>query len=243
MRELTEDEAKKLRAGSEHYTAYVGPPAQYDFMGATQFRLLCELGLREHHRVLDFGCGSLRAGRLLMSYLQSGRYFGIEPNAWLIEDAIARQIGQDQIRIKQPNFSHSDAFDAGVFGTRFDFIVAQSIFSHAGPSIVRQTLRSFAEWLEPNGICAVTFVTGEASDTAEGWHYPGTVTYSDSDIAALIDDAGLTGLAIRWYHPRQSWYLLARDPASLPTEKQVRFLRGMVLRSPEFAKSIPIPAR
>ncbi|MEM7167233.1 MAG: hypothetical protein AAF581_17355 [Planctomycetota bacterium] len=69
-----------LRAGDPHYRAYVGAPGQYDFMGATQFRLLCTLGLRGHHRLLDFGCGSLRAGRLLMTYLEEGRYHGVEPN-------------------------------------------------------------------------------------------------------------------------------------------------------------------
>ncbi len=65
MRHISENEAKALKPASEHYTAYVGPPDQYDFMGGTQFALLFLLGLREHHKVLDFGCGSLRAGRLL----------------------------------------------------------------------------------------------------------------------------------------------------------------------------------
>ena len=58
----------KLQAGDSHYMAYVGPPGQYDFVGATQFRLLSTLGLRADHSLLDFGCGSLRAGRLFLSY-------------------------------------------------------------------------------------------------------------------------------------------------------------------------------
>ena len=87
-----EEAAKTLRAGSPaHYSAYVGPPALYDFMGATQFRLLTTLGLRDTHNLLDFGCGSLRAGRLLIPYLLPGRYFGVEPNAWLVEEAIINQ--------------------------------------------------------------------------------------------------------------------------------------------------------
>lgn len=52
---------RKTRAGDANLRAYVGPPAQYDFMGATQFRLLAGLGLREEHRIVDIGCGSLRA--------------------------------------------------------------------------------------------------------------------------------------------------------------------------------------
>ncbi len=67
-RRLARGADKALRPGDEHYSAYVGPPALYDLMGASQFRLLTALGLRERHSVLDFGCGSLRAGRLLLPY-------------------------------------------------------------------------------------------------------------------------------------------------------------------------------
>src|SRR5687768_5060480 len=94
----------KLKAGDRHYMAYVGRPTQYDFMGATQFNLLCTLGLRANHNLLDVGCGSLRAGRLFIMYLDENRYFGTEPNEWLIEDAIKNQVGTDLIRLKKPQF-------------------------------------------------------------------------------------------------------------------------------------------
>src|ERR1700674_1277415 len=111
----------KLNPGDNHYMAYVGPPTQYDFMGATQFRLLCTLGLRANHYLLDFGCGSLRAGRLLINYLDHGRYFGIEPNKWLIEDAINNQVGKDLIHIKAPQFDNNSDFATNVFSEKFDF--------------------------------------------------------------------------------------------------------------------------
>ena len=60
------------------------------------------LGLREHHSVLDFGCGSLRAGRLLIPYLLEGRYYGLEPNRWLIEDAMEHELGGALIDLKRP---------------------------------------------------------------------------------------------------------------------------------------------
>ena len=47
----------------ENYRTYVGPPERHDYMGSNQFRLLTALGLRSKHKLLDFGCGSLRAGK------------------------------------------------------------------------------------------------------------------------------------------------------------------------------------
>src|SRR5215471_7701013 len=142
-RALSNAAAKALPAGARHYTAYVGPPSEYDVMGATQFRLLTTLGLREHHSLLDFGCGSLRAGRLLIPYLLPGRYHGVEPNGWLLDDAIAHELGRDLIEIKKPKFRHEHDFSAAHFGVQFDFILAQSIFSHAGRDVVATALASF----------------------------------------------------------------------------------------------------
>jgi SAM-dependent methyltransferase len=214
MRDISEDEAKALKPASEHYTAYVGPPDQYDFMGGTQFALLFLLGLREHHKLLDFGCGSLRAGRLLIPYLSPGNYYGIEPNAWLVEDALARQLGGME-RLKTPRFSNSDSFEADVFGETFDFIVAQSIFSHSGPSLTKRALDSFARALHPKGLCVVTFIEGD-EDTPEGWFYTGqtqrgTVRYRPSLISRLASDAGFKATHLPWKHPRQSWWLLGHE--------------------------------
>jgi len=214
MRELTEAQARGLQPGSDHYTAYVGPPSQYDFMGATQFALLFHLGLRARHKVLDFGCGSLRAGRLLIPYLDPGNYYGIEPNTWLVKEGIERQLGGLET-LKQPTFSSSDAFVADVFGEEFDFIVAQSIFSHSGPTMTGLALRSFSKVLRRNGICAVTFVHGE-EDPAEGWLYPGVVSYRPPLIVQLAEAAGLIAAPIPWQHPRQTWWLMGHE---LPTKE------------------------
>lgn len=226
MRDMSEREAKALRPASEHYTAYVGPPDQYDFMGGTQFALLFLLGLREHHKVLDFGCGSLRAGRLLIPYLEAGNYYGIEPNAWLIEDALKRQLGGME-RLKTPRFSNSDRFEADVFGDSFDFIVAQSIFSHSGPALTKRALVSFARVLAPNGLCAATFIEGD-EDTPEGWFYTGltsrgTVRYRPALISQLAKDAGFEAARLPWKHPRQTWWLMGRE---LPPEDELKALVG-----------------
>jgi SAM-dependent methyltransferase len=241
VRGMPREEIQTLEAGAQHYRAYVGPPEQYDLMGATQFRLLTTLGLREHHRLLDFGCGSLRAGRLLIPYLLPGHYYGIEPNSWLIEDAIAREIGQDQIRLRHPVFRANADFSADGFGVTFDFILAQSIFSHTGRAQIAHALASFQRNLAQDGLVLATFVDARERHapefTGDGWAYPDVTVYREETVAALIRDAGLLPLALPWYHPRQRWYAMARNAAALPPMAKLVHLSGAVLREAAFIES------
>lgn len=227
----------KLKAGDNHYMAYVGPPLQYDFMGSTQFRLLSTLGLRANHSLLDFGCGSLRAGRLFLSYLDEGRYFGIEPNEWLIEDAIKNQVGKDLITLKKPHFDHNSDFKTDVFSQQFDFIIAQSIFSHAGSDLISTALHNFNESLKPNGLIAATFIEGVSDFDGSGWVYPGCVKYRPSTIKRFAEESGCFVIRIPWYHPRQTWYVLSKEKHRLPNKAMLRHLSGAVLLDQEFVES------
>ena len=243
MRHLSDDDASDLDPASPHYRAYVGPPREFDLMAGLQFSLLFALGLREHHRLLDFGCGSLRAGRLLIPYLAAGGYFGLEPNAWLVEDAMVRQTGRDLMVLKRPVFSHDDSFTAKSFGdVCFDFVLAQSIFSHAGPDLTSRALRSIAQRLSPEGLVAATFIPGD-EDTPNGWHYTGvtkrgTVRYRPRLICALAEEAGLEAAPIQWPHPRQQWWLFARR---LPPEQARDRLTLSMLPSPQTSSQEPAP--
>jgi len=241
-RALQRSAARGLPPGSAHFSAYVGPPGQWDFMGATQFRLLTTLGLREHHRLLDVGCGSLRAGRLLIPYLDPGCYCGIEPNMWLVEDAIAAELGQEIIALRRARFSDRSDFDASGFGLRFDFILAQSVFSHAGPDMLGQALPKLAAALAPGGLILATFLRADMHPAVPverpGWSYPGCIAYRAETLDMQLAAAGLTGRPLPWYHPRQSWYVIARAAADMPAPALDHHLGGAVLRAPEFAASL-----
>jgi SAM-dependent methyltransferase len=240
LRALSIDEASTLPGGADHYRAYVGPPDRFDFMSATQFSLLFANGLREHHRILDFGCGSLRLGRLLIPYLRKNCYFGIDPNRWLIEDAIAYETGSEMLEIKRPQFAYTCDFYCGIFDVKFSYIIAQSIVTHCGPDLFRRFIASAGNALDDNGLILISVVQSAEQKTSlpeDGWHYPLCVSYSEEQISEFFAEAGLSGISIPWYHPAARWYLAARSPARLPTDGERQLLTGAVLHDPQFANS------
>jgi len=223
MSNLEEDilVSKSLSAGGKHHRAYVGPPDQYDFMGATQFRLLTALGLTEEHRLLDIGCGSLRAGRLLIQYLMPDRYVGVDPNGWLWRDAIKSEIGEDIIAIKRPLLIESGDFALSQIGSQtVDYAVAQSIYSHAGASMMAVSISAIARILKPSGQFLFTIITPENPNSErmmsgvdhEGWLYPGCLVYSESEVFNAIAKTGMICQRLAWYHPRQTWFRAIYDP-------------------------------
>jgi len=243
IRAFSTAEAAGLTPGDRHYRAFIGPPDRFDFMSATQFSLLFALGLRENHRVLDFGCGSLRLGRLLIPFLQEGRYFGIEPETWLIEDALDRELGRDVLRIKHPAFSPDNGFDCRVFRETFEFIVAQSILTHTGPDLVRRFLASAAESLAAEGLLVFSYSRSDdprATLPGDGWHYPQCVGYTEIQMLSLLAEAGIHGRAIPWYHPGARWIAASRNSARLPKPSQLLLLRGAVLNQPQFEDSLTL---
>jgi SAM-dependent methyltransferase len=199
------------KAGGAHYRAYVGPPADYDLISGLQFTLLFRAGLRETHRLLDVGCGSLRAGRLFIPYLRPGHYYGVEPNGWLIDEGISRELGTDILEVKRPTFSNIRDFSFGSLGALFDFVIAHSILSHTFPDLAARALSGMHDCLDEGGVVIATFLEGDEQSEGSGWLYPGTVPITWSEIQALGEDAGLALRRLSWPHPRQVWFVGSRD--------------------------------
>ena len=227
---------RSLKPGDPHYRAYVGPPGQYDFMGATQFRLLTSLGLREEHRLLDIGCGSLRAGRLFLQYLLPGRYHGVEPNSWLWREAIEKEIGPCVLDYKAPQFFEDDSFEF-VFADDgyYDSILAQSIFSHTGMDLFEKGIASIARILSPAGQALFT-VIGPKSTTkvppwareTQGWRYPGCTIFDEAEVREVVQRHAMHAQRLPWFHPRQVWFRCVKDEHRLLPEPETAFRNGRV---------------
>lgn len=227
-----------LRTGDKHYRAWVGPPEEYDLIGALQVTLLFAAGLKETHRLCDVGCGSLRAGRMLIPYLRSGCYYGVEPERWLVEEGLENELGLSIVEAKRPSFRFVTDFSLQEFGVEFDYVVAQSVFSHTSPRLLRLSLKNIAASLGPSGKLLATWnragrgkgelkVGPDGRVLPNGWVYKGVHTYSWQELQRSLLESGLVGKRIQWPHPRQSWFL-----ASLPEHEDAIEELSVTMRSP-----------
>jgi predicted TPR repeat methyltransferase len=195
------------------YRSFVGPEDKYDLIGAHQFNLLTFYGLREHHTLLDIGCGSLRAGRLFMPYLLPGKYFGTEAEKWIVEDGIKNNIGNDMLQIKKPTFSYDKSFNLSKLNKKFDFILAQSVFSHISSNQIEKCLFEANEVMMPHSIFFASFKEGNENYEGEDPIYPETVAYTLDHIRKLVEDSGMFCVRLDWKHPRggKPWIAIVKE--------------------------------
>lgn len=208
-----------------YYRAYVGNESKYDINSAIQFNLLTVLGLREYHKVLDIGCGSLRVGRLLIPYLDKRGYCGIEPEKWLVDDGINNEVGESLIRMREPRFIHSRDFPVASFNERFDFVLAYSIFTHASQEQIKKCLKNVEKNLvegdetKRGGIIIASFMLGNEDYMGDKWVYPshtgrtenGFVKYTEDTIKRMAAESNLFCSRIDWVKiHKQVWMVLGR---------------------------------
>lgn len=210
FKETEEDLGLGAPPGSNHYRAYVGPPSDYDLVTAMVFNITTCMGLRQHHKFIDVGCGSIRLGRVLIPYLNRGNYFGVEPNRWLVKEGIKKEIGRDLLRIKSPTFFFSDTLRNVKDSLQADFAVAQSIFSHCGIDLIEGWLSDLAYHLSDNGALLATFLMDDQDFKGSGWIYPGCVKFTVPTMEAVAAKHNFDFQLLDWYHPRQSWALFSK---------------------------------
>jgi SAM-dependent methyltransferase len=205
--------------GERDYRGFVGPSEKYDLISAVQFNLLTFLDLREDHYLLDIGCGSLRAGKLFIPFLLPGRYHGIEPEQWLIDEGIRNELGEDILGVKKPVFSNDKDFTLSAFERKFDYILAHSIFSHAAERQISRCLSEARKVMKPTSLFVATFAKGDDDYSGDEWVYPGFVMYTEDRMRTLFGEQGLASSILNWPHPEfQVWIVAALHDEKEGTE-------------------------
>lgn len=126
-------------------------------LGRMQFDYLLGHGLRPDHRMLEIGCGNLRAGRLFIDHLDTGHYYGVDISPAILlaaQDTLVRE----GLQSKLPHLALVEdlAFDFLPKGY-FDVVHAHSVFSHSPPYVVEQCLEHVGRVLAPGGFFDFTF--------------------------------------------------------------------------------------
>lgn len=196
-------------AAGQH-RAFIG--GMWDELGELQLAFMKEQGLKPSHRLLDVGCGALRGGLRFIDYLDPGNYYGLDLNASLIE-AGKVELERAGLSDNNPNLLVTEAFEAGSFGTRFDYALAVSLFTHLPLNQIGRCLVRVREVLKSEAVFYASFFEAPSPLYLDPiGHEPGGVTtYYDADpyhqsfreMRWLAKRADLSVERIgEWGHPR-----------------------------------------
>jgi SAM-dependent methyltransferase/predicted O-methyltransferase YrrM len=169
----------KWRRGDQNTWHLLSVGGNFKAMGMAQLEMLKRNGLKPHHTLLDVGCGSLRLGVQAMGYLQPCCYFGIDCDEQMVKAGIQRELLAETRAEKQPSFTINKYFDLSEFGnTKFDFAIAQSVFTHLPPTGIELCLKNVMARINPGGKFFASYNLADNHITRFGQKYPDMTRYS-----------------------------------------------------------------
>ena len=155
----------------------------WDRLGQLQFDYLVGKGLEPHHHLLDVGCGPLRGGVHFIRYLERGHYFGVEKDPLKLEAGRDVELPLYGLVEKEPTLVVMEDFDFPSLGQRFDYAIAQSVFTHLPINKIIRCVMRMEQALVPGGKFFATFYENPEGkrnlDPVE--QKPGLWTHFDQD--------------------------------------------------------------
>jgi cyclopropane fatty-acyl-phospholipid synthase-like methyltransferase len=106
-----------------------GGEQEWDSRGRFQLSFLISQGMRPESRLLDVGCGPLRAGVHFISYLDKGNYCGVDYNPSFIKVA-TRLVEEKNLSKRCPTLRTISDFDFSELDQQFDYVIAFSVLNH-----------------------------------------------------------------------------------------------------------------
>ncbi|HEX8146683.1 MAG TPA: hypothetical protein VF591_05860 [Pyrinomonadaceae bacterium] len=165
---------------------FLGVPVKdFEKGGREQLIYMLKAGLRPDSKVVDIGCGVLRAGYWLIHFLDPGCYHGIEPHAGRLEMGVGTVLEPGLLEAKRPRFDTNPRFDTSVFGEKFDFFLAYSIWTHASKPQIQSMLDSFLRDANEGAAFLTTYLPSgwrRPDYKGDGWYG----TSHESDVPGLI---------------------------------------------------------
>jgi SAM-dependent methyltransferase len=125
--------------------------------GVKQFEYMQAHGLRRDMRMLEIGCGNLRAGRLFVDYLAPARYHGVDISSEILL-AAAETVADYGLQGKLPQLTLVRDLRLRFFpDDAFDLVHAHSVFSHSPLEVIEECLAAIPRVLAPGGFFDFTY--------------------------------------------------------------------------------------
>jgi SAM-dependent methyltransferase len=126
-------------------------------LGKLQFDYLTGHGLQPGDRMLEIGCGNLRAGRLFIEYLNPGQYYGVDISPDILV-AAQETLTEYGLQGKLPHLTVvSDLTLEFLPAERFTVVHAHSVFSHSPIAVIDECLAHVGRIMTRDGIFDFTF--------------------------------------------------------------------------------------
>ena len=157
--------ADDLSSGAATAVGKRGRPA-WRRVGRQQFRYLKSHGLQRNHRMLEIGCGNLRAGRLFIGYLDAGNYYGLDisPDVVLAaQDTVAEYALTEKVPYLTVVKDMHLAFLPAAY---FDVVHAHSVFSHCPLPVIEECFAHVGRVMRPGAFFDFTFYRTEGREFA-----------------------------------------------------------------------------
>jgi hypothetical protein len=141
--------------------------------GSGTFGHLKSYGLDPRHKVVDYGCGSLRIGMHLMNYLAPGRYWGVDVTRRFFEDGL-HLLDTGMVAEKTPRLDViSEDTLRRIRDWQPDWIVSVSVLMHVPPAEVEEFLRKMTGLLSRDGRAVILFdrTPHNVQTAAMSWTY------------------------------------------------------------------------
>ncbi|MCF3146721.1 class I SAM-dependent methyltransferase [Streptomyces platensis] len=133
-------------------------------LGEMQFDYLGEHGLKPGHRMLDIGCGNLRAGWRFIAYLDTGNYYGIDISPDILISA-KQTLTTYALQDKLPHLTITQDLKLEFLpSAHFDVVHAHSVFSHSPLDVIDECLAHVGRILAPGGFFDFTFDRTEGAE-------------------------------------------------------------------------------
>lgn len=218
VNDVAKDGTPKLSTANESlrsrgYRGYVGGnDNQWESIGRLQFDFMCSSGLTPGSILLDIACGSLRAGRHFIPYLDPTNYLGIELENDLIQAGLRFEIDPLVVEEKAPEFVVSGSFEFSKFSKKPDYSIANSLFTHLTPEDILACLSNLRENVDlGHQFYATFFKAARPVENPSSSDAHKAFRYTTRELKRLARLAGFdTEYIGDWSHPRRQQMLLFR---------------------------------